>query len=70
MVQQDNISSLTKACIAWLRGNGYSEARIRDYLRLWETGIQKFMQKHSITVYSPQAGGNFINSPLPFNSPT
>jgi len=70
MVQQDNISSLTKACIAWLRGDGYSEARIRDYLRLWETGIQKFMQEHSITVYSPQVGEKFNNSPLPFNSPT
>ena len=69
MVQQD-ICSLTKACIAWLRRNGYSEARIRDYLRLWKTGIGKFMQEHSISVYNPQVGENFINSPLPFDSAT
>ncbi len=69
MAEQD-IQSLIKACVAWLRKDGYSEARIRDYLRLWETGIGKFMREHSISIYSPLVGENFINSPLPFNSPT
>jgi integrase len=69
MIEQD-IQFLIKTCSTWLGENGYSEARIRDYLRLWSTGIQKFMQERCITVYSPQVGRNFINLPLPFNSPT
>lgn len=69
MVQQD-IDSLTNTCIAWLRENGYSETRIRDYLLLWKNGIVKFMEKHAISVYSPTIGDDFIDSPLPFNSPT
>ena len=69
MVEQ-NINPLIKACIAWLRRNGYSEARIRDYIRLWKTGIGKFMEDRSTTVYSTQMGEHFINSPLPFDSPT
>lgn len=69
MVEQ-NINPLIKACIAWLRRNGYSEARIRDYIRSWKTGIGKFMEDRSTTVYSTQMGEHFINSPLPFDSPT
>lgn len=69
MVQQD-IHFLSKACVAWLRRNGYSEARIRDYLRLWDTGIMKFMRERSISAFSLQVGDDFMNSPFPFNSPT
>lgn len=69
MVEQD-IQSLIKACVAWLRDDGYSEARIRDYLRLWKTGIEKFMENRSTTIYSTEMGEHFINSPLPFNSAT
>jgi integrase len=69
MLKQD-INSLTTACVAWLRENGYSESRIRDYFRLWDTGIGKYMRARSITVYSTQVGENFIGLPLPFESAT
>lgn len=69
MVQQD-IDYLINACVAWLRENGYSEARIRDYTRLWKNGILKFMGQQAISVYNPTVGDDFIGSPLPFNSPT
>lgn len=65
-----NIYSLIKACVAWLRADGYSEARIRDYFRLWKGGVVKFMEEQSITVYSTDIGERFIDSPLPFDSPT
>ena len=69
MVKQD-INSLTKACVAWLRENGYSEARIRDYFRLWDTGIEKYMGERSIAIYTTQVGEDFISLPLPFESAT
>jgi site-specific recombinase XerD len=69
-VKEQDIPSLIMACVAWLRDDGYSEARIRDYLRFWETGIMKFIEEYSIPVYSTNIGERFINSPLPFDSPT
>jgi len=69
-MKEQDIHSLIKACVAWLSEDGYSEARIRDYLRFWETGIIKFMEEYSITAYSTNIGECFINSPLPFDSPT
>lgn len=69
-MKEQDIHSLIKACVAWLSEDGYSEARIRDYLRFWETGIIKFMEEYSITAYSTNIGERFINSPLPFDSPT
>lgn len=69
MVKQ-HINSLSRACVAWLRENGYSEARIRDYFRLWDTGIEKYMREHSITIYTTQVGEDFIRLPLPFDSAT
>lgn len=69
MVKQD-INSLTSACVTWLRENGYSEARIRDYFRLWDNGIGKYMRERSITVYTTRVGEDFISLPLPFESPT
>lgn len=67
---EQNIHSLIKACVAWLRDDGYSEVRIRDYQRFWETGIVKFMEEYSITVYSIDIGERFIDSPRPFDSAT
>ncbi|MDF7821409.1 tyrosine-type recombinase/integrase [Runella sp. MFBS21] len=69
MIKQD-IHSLVEACVAWLRGEGYSETRIQDYLRLWKSGIKKFMEEHSLAFYSTEVGARFINSPLPFDSAT
>ncbi len=65
MVKEQEIKSLTKACITCLRDNGYSENRITDYLSLWRNGILKYMDRHSITNYSADIGENFINTSLP-----
>lgn len=64
------IHSLIRSCVSWLRESGYSEARIRDYHRLWDTGIKKYLREHSITVYNIQEGETFLSLPLPFESPT
>ncbi len=69
MIKQ-NIHSLSSECISWLRGIGYSEARIKDYIRLWNSGIMRFMKERSIPEFSIQVGEDFMNSPFPFNSPT
>src|SRR5665213_3167221 len=55
-----NIQSLIKACVACLRDDGYSETRISDYLRLWQNGIEKFMEQRSIVNYSADVGELFI----------
>lgn len=68
-MKKRNIHSLTKACLASLKKDGYSEARIRDYVRLWNYGIAKYMREHSITMFSSQVSDDFINS-LPCFSPS
>jgi integrase len=61
-MKKRNIHSLTKACLAWLKEDGYSEARIRDYVRLWNYGIVKYMREQDITRFSSQVGNDFIHS--------
>lgn len=62
MYLQQDIQSLTKACVAFLRDDGYSEARISDYLRFWQNGVIKYMETHSITNYSADIGERFIKN--------
>ncbi|HRE68880.1 MAG TPA: site-specific integrase [Cyclobacteriaceae bacterium] len=69
MIKED-IHSLIRACVCWLRETGYSEARIRDYHRLWDTGIKKYLAEHSTTSYTTREGETFLSLPLPFESPT
>lgn len=59
---EQDIRSLTKACEAWLRDDGYSEARISDYRRLWKNGALRYMEEHSITNYSTDVGERFIGT--------
>lgn len=61
-MKKRNINSLTKACLAWLKEDGYSEARLQDYVRLWSYGIVKYMRKQDIMMFSTQIGKDFINS--------
>lgn len=61
-MKKRNIHSLTKACLARLKEDGYSEARIRDYVRLWNYGITRYMREHDITTFSSQVGNDFIQS--------
>ncbi|MDB5154721.1 MAG: integrase [Mucilaginibacter sp.] len=68
-MKKRNIHAVTKACLAWLKQDGYSEARIRDYVRLWNYGIVKYMREHDITMFSSQVSDDFINS-IPSFSPS
>jgi len=63
-LKQDNIQSLIKACVAYLRDDGYSKARIDDYLRFWQNGVVTFMEDHSISNYSTDVGERYINTAI------
>ena len=62
MYLEHDIGSLIKECIAYLKEDGYSEARISDYQRFWQNGVVKYMEKHSIVNYSADVGERFINT--------
>ena len=62
MSLEKDINSLTKACEAYLRDDGYSEGRILDYRRLWADGIVSYMEECSINIYSPDIGDQFIST--------
>ncbi len=57
---KQDITSLIKGCVAYLREEGYSEARISDYLRFWQKGLVQYMEKHSLVNYSTDVGECFI----------
>ena len=59
---QQDIQSLIKACAAYLRDDGYSEARISDYQGFWQNGVAKYMETHSIANYSADVGERFIKN--------
>ena len=67
---EQDIKSLIKACEAHLREEGYSEARISDYLRFWENGVVKYMEQNSIVNYSSNVGERFLHVGLREGSPS
>ncbi len=64
MDSNQNIRFLIKSCVAYLRDDGYSEARISDYQRFWENGIVRYMEIHSIINYSADVGERFIKNEI------
>jgi integrase len=62
MSLEKDINSLTKACEAYLREDGYSEGRILDYRRLWAEGIVSYLEARSISIYNPDIGEQFIST--------
>lgn len=65
MNKEQKINFLIKACIAYLRNNGYTKRRITDYQSLWNNGIIQYMNYNSISNYNSDIGENFINTSLP-----
>jgi site-specific recombinase XerD len=65
MKKEQEIKSLIKECVAWLKNNSYSERRIADYQSLWSNGIIQYMNLNLILDYNADIGEKFINTSLP-----
>jgi len=55
------IKSLIRDCVAYLREEGYSEPRIKDYHRYWHDGIQEYMHRNSLVNYHAEIGEKFLS---------
>lgn len=62
MKTEQEIKSLIRECVAYLREEGYSEPRIADYQRLWRHGIEEYMNKNSFANYNTAIGEDFLGS--------
>lgn len=60
MKAEQEIKSLIRECVAYLRVEGYSEPRIADYQRLWRDGIEEYMNKNSLANYNATIGEDFL----------
>lgn len=69
MDTEREIKSLIRDCVVFLRQEGYSEPRIKDYLRFWRDGIQEYMKKNSLGNYRPAIGESFLDG-MPVMSAT
>ncbi len=69
MDTEREIKSLIGDCVVFLRQEGYSEPRIKDYLRFWRNGIQEYMKKNSLENYRPTIGESFLDG-MPLMSAT
>lgn len=61
MKEEQEINSLIRECLAYLRVEGYSEPLIADYQRLWRDGIEEYMNKNSLRNYSAAIGEDFLD---------
>lgn len=62
MDTENEIKSLIRDCVAYLRKEGYGEPRIKDYHRLWRNGIEQYMKKNSLANYRAGIGESFLSS--------
>lgn len=62
MKAEQKIKSLIGECVAYLREEGYSNARITDYQRLWHNGIEEYMNQSSLVNYNAAIGEDFLGS--------
>lgn len=68
MEKKQEIKSLIRECVTYLKSEGYSEARIADYLRLWHNGIEKYMTEKSLSDYEPGIGEDYLGSIFGFSA--
>lgn len=61
MDSEKEIKSLIRDCVVYLREEGYSEPRIKDYHRFWRNGIQEYMDKNSLANYRDEIGKKFLS---------
>jgi len=69
MDTEREIKSLIRDCVVFLRQEGYSKPRIKDYIRFWRDGIQGYMKKNSLGNYRPDIGESFLKG-MPLMSPS
>lgn len=69
MDTEREIKSLIRDCVVFLKQEGYSKPRIKDYIRFWRDGIQGYMKKNSLGNYCPEIGDSFLNG-MPTMSPS
>jgi integrase len=62
MKTEQEIKSLIRECVAYLREEGYSEPQIADYQRLWRNGIEEYMNKSSLVNYNTTIGEDYLVS--------
>lgn len=62
MDTEKEIKSLIRDCVDYLREEGYSEPRIKDYHRLWCNGIEQYMDKNLLANYHTGIGESFLSS--------
>lgn len=61
MDTEKEIKSLIRDCVVYLREEGYSEPRIKDYHRFWRNGIEEHMAKNSLKDYNCDIGDFFLS---------
>jgi len=61
MDSEKEIKSLIRDCVVYLREEGYSKPRIKDYRRFWRNGIQEYMYKNSLANYRDEIGKKFLS---------
>ncbi len=61
MDSEKEIKSLIRDCVVYLREEGYSKPRIKDYHRFWRNGIQEYMYKNSLANYRDEIGKKFLS---------
>lgn len=62
MDTEKQIKSLIRDCVVYLREEGYSEPRIKDYHRFWRNGIEEYMYKNSLVNYHVEIGEKFLSN--------
>ncbi|TVZ27160.1 hypothetical protein JM83_2185 [Gillisia sp. Hel_I_86] len=67
MDTEKEIKSLIWDCVAYLREEGYSEPRVKDYHRLWSNGIEQYMDKKFLANYHTGIGESFLSTIPPVN---
>lgn len=59
-MEQQEIQTLINRCINYLSARGYTPNRIKEIQRLWTSGIVKFMNDSSKSVYTSDVGELFV----------
>lgn len=68
LMVESEIKTLISKCTDYLSARGYTHNRIKEFQRLWTSGIVKFMSDININVYTTEVGEDFegkliINEP-------
>ncbi len=60
-MEEQEIQLLINRCVDYLTAQKYTQSRIKEYRRLWSSGVVKFMNDMSTTIYTPKIGEEYEN---------